>query len=471
MPRILGLAPILIAGCLSAASREDLRRLETSLEGRGGRTTAAPAAVPAAPVAAAPAAPAAPAPEPAGEAAPSRGADLAGPLDLRTLNDEALARNPEVGESLERARGAVEEVRRAGALDDPILKLETWAVPLERPAAFDRADTNMFGLSQTFPFPGKLGLRAEAALRDAEAAREAHRTAASGLIARVKRAYFEYYMLAKEREIHLEHVRLLESFERVAEAKFRTGTARQQDVLKAQIELVTLHNDVLFIDQRLGSARAAINALLNRPPGAALGPPGDVTPTSARHRLEDLEEKAFAGRPDLKAVELESRSAELDLELARRDAILPDLMLGVDYWQMNEGDDAWGGFVGINLPWLTGKRRAEARKLEHAARAGRLAVERARQVVTFEVRDAYLRHAATRESVILVNGELLPKASQSVEVTRASYENDRATFLELLDAERSYRDVQLAYFRALAAHESALADLERAAGINLESIP
>ena len=51
-----------------------------------------------------------------------------------------------------------------------------------------------------------------------------------------------------------------------------------------------------------------------------------------------------------------------------------------------------------------------------------------------------------------------------MEVSRASYEKDKASFLDLLDAERSLRDVRLKYIQAVTQYESAVADLERAIG-------
>src|SRR5436190_1521314 len=59
--------------------------------------------------------------------APSADADLdralAQPLDLSSLLTLARARNPELREAAYRTRAGLEEVRRAGSLDDPMLKL------------------------------------------------------------------------------------------------------------------------------------------------------------------------------------------------------------------------------------------------------------------------------------------------------------------------------------------------------------
>ncbi len=359
-------------------------------------------------------------------------------------------------------------MKRAGLLDDPSFKFEAWAVPIRQPAAFDRDDTNMFGLMQNFPFPGKLGLRAEAAWRDAEATFQMFRQEELDLIAQLKKTYYSYFSLSKELDFHFEHVKILEEFENIANEKFKRGIISQEDVLKAQVELITLHNEVFAIEQQLGSQRAAINILLNRPDGAPLGKPLDLSPAAAPLDLKEMQERALEARPEARAARLKLLSSQTGLKLAERDAWQPDFSVGLDYWQMPREDDAWGGVFSFNLPWLTGKRFAEVRKLEHAARADEISLEAVRNQINYEVRDAYLRVEAARKSVLLFKGELIPKSQQSVDVSRSNYEKDRTTFLNLLEAERSLRDVKIKYHRAIAAHEAAMADLERATGALLK---
>jgi outer membrane protein TolC len=392
-------------------------------------------------------------------------------LDLEVLIEAALARNPALRAAVARSEAALEEVNRAGSLDDPALKAEAWGVPLHQPVSFNRDDTNMFGLMQTFPFPGKLGLKAESALREAEATHQVSRERERDVIAELKRAYFSYFMLSKELEVHIEHVRLLEDLEKISEEKFKNGIAPQQDPLKAQVELVMLHNDVLFLEQRIGSAKAAINVLLSRPDGAPLGKPKEISLAGERYSLEELQEKALTARPELQAAKLKREASLLSQKLAERDALLPDITLGIDYWQQPDRSDAWGGLVSINLPWFTGKRAAEARKLRHLARAEAIGLEQDQNRVLYEVRDAFLRVEATRRSVVLIQGELLPKSQQSVDVTRSGYETTKASFQELLEAERSQRNVRISYYRALSEYESAVADLERAIGSSLRQKP
>jgi outer membrane protein TolC len=395
---------------------------------------------------------------------------LFGIVDLDALVQAALARNPEIREATARARAATEEVAREGSLDDPILRLQTEATPLRQPTAFNRAMDNTLGLMQTLPFPGNLGLRSEAALGDAEAMRQMLLDRERDVIARLKKAYFEYFALDRELEIHREHARLLQEFEQASDARYRTGAVSQQDVLKPQVELIMLLNEVLAAEQRYESARAAINALLNRPADAPLGRPRDVIAGADLFDLRELSTRALT-RPEVLAAGARVKGSRAALELARREAAWPDFGLGVDYWQIPGERDAWGGMFSVNLPWFTGKRSTEVRRREHLLRADEAALEGARTRALFEARDAALRVDAARKSLRLFEGEILPKSAQSVEVSRAGYSNAAASFLDLLDAERSRREVQLQHVRALAALGAALADLERAVGADLRRKP
>jgi cobalt-zinc-cadmium efflux system outer membrane protein len=447
MVRLLLFVPILFgAGCAAAPWREDFDRLRDLAESR-----------------------------PAVRDAEAPDADLeralSQPLDLPTLVAAAVERNPELREASARTRAGLEGVRRAGALDDPMLKIGTEGVPLRHAGSLGYAQDNMVGLSQTFPFPGNLSLRSEAALRDAEELHQRFLDRERDVIVRLKRAYLDYYAATKAIEAHNDHLQLMEATEKISDAKFRAGAVSQQDVLKPQLEQVALHGDVLAMEQMRGSARAAINTLLHRPIDAPLGEPRELAPAGDALDFRALLARAMESRPDLKAAALRVKSTQAMLRLAERERDLPDFSVGVDYWQVPNGPDAYAAMFSINLPWFTGKRSAEARRLEQSLRADEAALDAARARAQLEVRDAWLRAEAARKAAALLRTELLPKTAQTVDVSRASYEKDKSSFLDLLDAERSLRDVRLKLIQAATQHESALADLERAVGADLRRKP
>ena len=450
MARITYFVPLLLGACASPAWHEDFDRLRQDAD-------AVPVARDETP------------------RAPTTDADLDRALgqsiDLTTLIAVARSRNPELREASSRTRAGIESARRAGSLDDPMFKVETEGVPLSHPTSFNQAEDNLFGLSQSFPFPGNLSLRSESATRDAEGLHQRYLDRERDIILRVKRAYLDYYTAVRAIEAHDEHLKLMEATEKISDAKFRTGLVQQQDVLKPQLEQVLLHNEVLAMEQMKSTSRAAINTLLHRPADAPLGEPREIVPVEEAFDLPDLLARASQSRPDLKAAELQVKSSQASLRLAERERDLPDFSVGVDYWQIPGGPDAYGAMLSINLPWFTGKRSAEARRLEHLLRADEAALDSARARAQFEVRDAWLRVQTARRSAALFRNELVPKTAQTVEVSRTSYEKDKSSFLDLLDAERSLRDVRLKQIQAVTQYESAVADLERAVGADLRRKP
>ena len=185
----------------------------------------------------------------------------------------------------------------------------------------------------------------------------------------------------------------------------------------------------------------------------------------------ELTTRALQSRPDLLAAELKVRSTQTSLRLAEREATLPDFAVGVDYTQFPGMPDGYTAMLSINLPWFTGKRSAAARGFEQTLRADEAALDTVRARARFEVRDAWLRTESARRSAALLRKELIPKTAQTVEVSRSAYEKDKSSFLDLLDSERSLRDVKLRYIQAVTQYESAVADLERAVGSDLRRKP
>src|SRR5215472_4942093 len=102
-----------------------------------------------------------------------RHSDISGSVfTLEEIERMALAANPEIRVAGRRLAVVEAHVPSAGALDDPSFMYRGWQVPLRQPWNYNAAQ-NMFMISQTFPGPGKRGLRtsvAESSVAEAKAA-------------------------------------------------------------------------------------------------------------------------------------------------------------------------------------------------------------------------------------------------------------------------------------------------------------
>lgn len=154
-------------------------------------------------------------------------------LGLPDLIQEALARNPEIVVARKQWEASSHRIAQARALEDPTLSVQWWNFP--ESFNLGQSGNTIIGLSQKFPFPGKLALKEEVASRSAEMTEQALRARERDLIARVKRAYYDLFLVHKAIQIHHEQIALLRQFVDSAMAKFRTGHGSQVDVLKAQV--------------------------------------------------------------------------------------------------------------------------------------------------------------------------------------------------------------------------------------------
>jgi cobalt-zinc-cadmium efflux system outer membrane protein len=393
---------------------------------------------------------------------------LAQSADLDRILRIALDRNPDIGEARERVRAALARVPASSRLPDLEFKYEQWAVPLDRPYDLSKAQTIMVGLRQSFPAPGSLPARSRQSMEDAKIAVDAQHGRQLDIAQQVRHAYYDFYRADREYKVHLEHVELASHLVELAREHYQTGHGTQQDVLRAIVELSRLHEDIATIEQQLVSSRALLNALMARPLDAAIGSPPDIVPAAIAVRVEELE-KLVVRRPELASAERVVKRSQAALDGAKSTANWPTFMIGTDYWYMPTvmaptSPHAYSAMVALTLPWLNPSHREEVRAAEHSLAADQKALESIKNTTAFQVRDGAAKLDAARYSYRIIDHDLLPQAQQSFDAARGAYVAGTGDALGLIDTLRSFLQVRLDRYRALARMQSSLADLERAVG-------
>ena len=389
-------------------------------------------------------------------------------LTLDAAIDEALANNPELVVLRRQFEAAQARPAQERFLAPPTFEAQIWQWPVD---TVDPANANMymFMVGQEIPGLGKRRLReaaidTEVQLADAEIAVRARE-----VVARVKRAYADLFLARKTVEVHHDSVDLLRQLADTAQAKYATGRISQQDVLKAVVELSRIQDHLIGIEEGALLIEARLNTLLDRPPHERIGPlvdPGERTLVPA---VDVLQRLALEHQPELVSARLVVGRADARLAVVERD-LLPDFFVMGGYMLMPDDRDAWMAKVGLtwpNAPWSRGRiaaRQAEAAADRAAAVARVRAVESALRLA---VQEAYVRVKSAEQRAVLLRTTILPQADQVFEVSRVAYQADQVNFSALVENEQVWIDAQLDYFRALSDVELALADLERAVGVDL----
>ena len=403
---------------------------------------------------------------------PSAGAVREPPLQVDALVTEALKQNPEIEAARQRWRAAQERAPQARALDDPEFKIELFNYPNRLYP--DASANTIFGLSQRFPYPGKLGLKESLAVKEADMVASLLRAKEREVASQVKSAYYEVFLAHKAIEVHHRQVAFLKEFFEVTNARFRAGKGAQVDVLKSAVERSKLENELPVLEQQRETAKAKLNVLLNRAPQSPLGEPvepiGPAEP-GKRPAVEELQQMAVQSRPELRAVDLEIARSRTATALAQKQ-YYPDFNVMVERYQNFGARDGFGGMVTMTLPfsfWSKPKYDAGVREAAANQDTAKAAYEALKNQVLFEIKDLLAKIEAAEKMVTLYRTTVIPQAQQTMESARAGYQAGKTEFLALLDAQRAIKDFQLDYYRSLTAFEQRQAELERAVGRELGS--
>jgi len=387
-------------------------------------------------------------------------------LKLQDLIQEALAHNPDLAAARLRWEASREVIPQARSLEDPEFSITQWRIPSN--FNLGREGETWYGISQTFPFPGKLSLKGQVAQQEAEIAEQTHQTKIREVTTKVKTAYYQLFLINKAIELHLEHQTLLEEFAKIADEKYAVGQVSQQDSLKARVELSKLHNSLLVLEQEQVSAQAEINALLNRPPQMPLGKPEEVIYHPFSLTLENLQQQALQERPELHAATIAIRRSEKARSLAKKN-YLPDLMMEVMYWDVHDGPNQWEVVTEINLPWIfKAKYDAKVRQAVAEEKQARSEYQGMRNQTLFELKDLFVKVKTSEQLIQMYQSGVLPQAEQSLGAARIGYQAGKVDFLNLMDSERALRDFQVEYYTALAEYQQRIAELERGVGAEFQ---
>lgn len=399
---------------------------------------------------------------------------LTAALSLFTAVKVAVADNPSLAAMRARAKAMAAIPSQVGTLPDPSLSFNVLNLPVDTFSVGQEGMTQMqVGIAQAFPFPGKLGLREDAAGYEAKAAGSEVDESRLWLIRSVKNSWWRLFYLDKALEIVVSNQVLLRQFVEIAQTKYKVGQGLQQDVLLAQLELSKLLDREVRLKGMRINEDARLNALLNWPTDRVLtlAHRADSALPSLRTKAA-LQKLAEADRPLLMAQKSRIHAARSRVDLAKKD-YYPDFNLGAAYGfrsGVNNGiqraDVASVRFT-MSLPIYTDTKQDKAmdqRNSELLQQNYRL--QDRRQQVREEISRATADYWRASRLVVLFKGGIIPQARQTVDSMLAGYQVDKVDFLNLVRSQVTLYNYETQYWLSFSSAQQALAALEAAVGSN-----
>lgn len=390
--------------------------------------------------------------------------------DLASLLEYARQNNPDLAAMRHEAAAAAQRVQPAGALPDPVLRIElenfnnygSNARPSLQPS---KVGQTKYTLMQQLPAWGKRDLRRNAAEADA---RQSHARASvlwAEQAARIRTAYAQYFLASRNERITRELLDLVSRIEQVAQMRYAGGLAPQQDVIRAQLEQTAMRSDLISVANEKRQVQARLNGLLGRTQASLLAEPDGLPalPATVALPAEDLMSRARAVNPLVLAESARLQAAQSTRDLTLRNRY-PDFNVGIAPTQMGSRLTEWMLMVEFNIPLQQSTRRSQEREAAAMVEAARARTEAAANQAASDLQEQLSALEAARRTDELIRTRQLPQAELGLQSAVAGYETGKVDFTALLDAQRQIRKARLDLLKAQTEAQIRAAEIERTLG-------
>jgi cobalt-zinc-cadmium efflux system outer membrane protein len=380
----------------------------------------------------------------------------------------ALTRHPSVAG----AEGLVDQSRgrriEAGAYPNPTITGQSGGGIVRDPSTGTELNEYLFSLSQPLEWFGKRAARqraAEAGLIGAAAGLEETRL---NLTAEVKIAFYDLLLAQRATELAKQNLAIVQEVARMVKARVQSGEGAQFEFIKAEVELMKADQELTRAQNAIRIKRVRVDTLT----AGALGPVftihGDFASFDEGARLEigALTRTALDRHPTIRRLAKLVERAGFAVTRERQSRI-PDVTVygGV---AREVGREAYIGGLSVPTPiWY--QRQGEIAAALGAKRREEADLLRARYELVRAINEHFQDAKTAVELIELFEKGLLKQAQEALRVAQFSFRQGVSSLLEVLDAQRVYRQTQLEYALARFDLSAARAKLERAVGGPLEA--
>lgn len=391
-------------------------------------------------------------------------------LKLNELIAEALNKNPEVLAAKSKWEILRERPPQVGSLDDPMVGLAIVNLPTNN-FSFRDEDMTMKELSvtQRLPYPGKRGLRSAMAQKEADAALNDYEEVRIKVSRDMKTAYYDLFYVNRTIEVTEKNREILKLLNKIAETKYSVGEGIQADILRAQVELSKMIDELIMLSQTKRSLKAKINTLLHQPAFAPLGDPEDVSWEKFGADPEGLTLAATTHRPLIQAMKQMLQKNQVGLKMAEKD-YYPDFDFKLAYGQRDDGPmgrraDVITAMVAFNLPlWYRSKQERKVAEFQKEIRSIQDQITAATNEIRLLVSEKLIEIERAERQLELLKTGIIPQATLSLDSAMSAYRVNKVDFINLLDNLMTLFKYEIKYYRLLTEHRKNIAEIEAAVG-------
>ncbi|QDU95056.1 TolC family protein [Lignipirellula cremea] len=369
----------------------------------------------------------------------------AGGLTILALEEMAMRGNPSLAEARARVEAARGKWVQVGLLPNTELGYSG-----QQLGSNGQAEQNGVYLAQEFVRGGKLRLNREVVAQEIQKAEQAWATQQQRVQTDVRLNAYAVLVAQRRNEIADRLAEIARQSVETAEALQQAQEVSQLDVVRTRVELQTAELLLKNARNRYTAAWKQLTAVLGSPGLPPQPLQGNLEEVNGELDPEQVLARLIAQSPEMAAALIEVQRARWAVDRA-----IAEPSPNVDVQAIVQQDNGIGGTdanlqVSLPIPWLNrnqgGIRQAHA-EVDAAARA----VDRLELSFQERLASVFQRYASARNQVVDYSrkGGILENAGVALQYVRQGYQAGEVGYLDLITAQRTYSQTNLAYVEAL----------------------
>lgn len=281
------------------------------------------------------------------------------------------------------------------------------------------------------------------------------------VMADVKGAFFQLLFAQHDARLARENLKTVEDLVKLVSARVGTKEAPKFELIKATVELQKSQKDLARADNALLVARAQLNTVTGKALGESFAVQGDFERVRADLELHTLMNQAADRQPALRRQQMVVEQAEYTIEHERASRI-PNVSV-IGQYHREAGDESVTAGLSMALPvWY--RRQGEIGTAMGTHREAQAERDRMQQELEQTITQHFREVQTAQAQMQVFEQGLLHQAKEALDIAQFSFRHGATSLLEVIDAQRVYRQTLLEYAQARADHSIALVRLERAVG-------
>ena len=363
-----------------------------------------------------------------------------------------LENNPSIKQAFKQWKAAEAKVRYSKGLPNPTISFGYFLESVQTAAG---PQETKIGIMQKIPWFGKRKANGNAQTARAEMAFSQLEKKRLAITHEIRNVWYDQYYLKRITDLTQQNFELIQNWDSVIRSKYITSRTGHPDLIKTQIELIQLEDELLSLENQKRPLLESFRSLINEQDLLEISVPDSLSFT-----LTEINRNILLGMIKDSNPDLMMATAEFEMSKARLKRVklnrMPDFGVGMEKIGTGvkpenkfSGKDPLVAKVSFDIPLWFGKNKS-------AIKSANLSLESVQQknISIQNELEAKLERVLyeleeSNRQIQLYQNVLIPKGLESLGATEKAYRADKIDFLSLVDAQRRLLKFQMKYEKAL----------------------